>query len=697
MTNKVLAITFLFLFTVTNSFSQINMQKGFKMLETGKNKQASIFFENVLEQEPNNKTAKVCYGRAVGLSGNPDKAINIFTNLLSKYPNDLEVKLNYAESLLWSKQFIKAKSYYKKLVDENPTSFSALLGYANTLSNLKEYTDAMSYINKALEVSPGNPNAMVSKKYIRLGHAYKYQQEKKYDEAIKLLDDNLQDFKLDKQTILNKANVFLIKNEPAKAKEAYKLMATNPKDSIIALNGLALVSHLQFKDKKALELAQNAHFKVKKFENDTLLTKQTKERYIQALIWNQKYKFAEKEIDTLLTKKPNTNWILSLHASLATYKSDFKESIADYNQILKNDPKSFDGNLGGANAQLANGNEKKAYEAAYQTLTIFKEQKDALNFIKNLDLNFTPFVEEKVAFTFDNGNNNAFSSTTTIDFPISFKLKATATYQFRTTENTITNNKATTNDFTVGLSYKIRPKISLNANIGVNSANSFSNDFTQLLLQAFVKLKPLKLQDLEIGYKREIQSFNADLLDKEIVADNFYINNNFSTNFNLGWFTQFFYTPQNDGNTRNLLFTSLYYNFLKRPILKGGINYQFLTFQNQVPTIYFSPSKFNAVELFADLLKDEKTTKPKNWFYTVSGAVGYQFIEEDPKQLTYRGQVKLGYKFSDRFLANIYAQHTNIASATAAGFKFTEIGFRLKWYFLSKPIFKTHNFKKEDL
>ena len=53
-----------------------------------------------------------------------------------------------------------------------PENFAALLGFANTLSNLKEYDNALLYVNRALETSPGNPNAMVSKKYIRLGFAY---------------------------------------------------------------------------------------------------------------------------------------------------------------------------------------------------------------------------------------------------------------------------------------------------------------------------------------------------------------------------------------------------------------------------------------------------------------------------------------------------------------------------------------------
>ena len=99
------------------SLNAQDMQKGFTYLETG----------NYQKDHPDNKTARLCYGRAVGLNGNPEKAKSIFTNLLQDHPNDFEVKLNYGESLLWNKYFNEAKSYFKKLIDEDSNSFPALL------------------------------------------------------------------------------------------------------------------------------------------------------------------------------------------------------------------------------------------------------------------------------------------------------------------------------------------------------------------------------------------------------------------------------------------------------------------------------------------------------------------------------------------------------------------------------------------
>ena len=675
-----------FLFIIVIVHAQ-DMQDGFTYLETGKYDQAEIFFDTILKYFPDNKTARLCYGRAVGLNGNAEKAKVLFTNLLEDYPTDFEVKLNYGESLLWNKNFMEAKTYYKNLVAEDSSSFAALLGFANTLSNLKEYEDALTLVNKALEVSPGNPNALNSKKYIYLGYAYQNQQAQNYVIAETLLNENLLLFLNDKDTLLNLANLYLISNQLEKAKAIYNRLAENSENILSALNGLALVSHLNGMEKNALMISQDAYNSLTKITPETL-TQQTSERYIQALIWNKKYKQAQALIDPLFAEQPNENWILALRATLNIYKSDFNKSVADYNRIIENDSTSFDGNLGKANALKALGFYDNAYLSAENTLKFYDKQKDATNFIKTLNISFTPFLETKTSFTFDNGDNEAFSSKSSIDFPFSTKFKVIGKYGYRKTNNAVTNNKATSSDFSLGLSYQLLPNVIFKGIAGVTSAKAQTDDYAQLLADVSFNIKPFKLQTLDIGYKREIQSFNADLIDREIVMNNFYANYNLSTNFKLGWFTQYYYTSQNDDNNRNLFFTSVYYNLLSKPSLKAGLNYQYITFKNQVPTIYFSPEKFNAGEVFMNLIKDEVITKPKEWFYELTAAAGLQYIEDNGSQSTYRFQGKLGFKFSERCLANLYGTHSNIASATAAGFTFTEIGLRFKWYLFNKPVFR---------
>ncbi|WP_299886040.1 tetratricopeptide repeat protein [uncultured Lacinutrix sp.] len=664
------------------SINAQEMQEGFTYLETGKFQKAEAFFETILKDYPKNKTARLCYGRAVGLNGNAKKANQLFMYLMHDYSQDTEVKLNFGESLLWLKQFETAKRFYKNLLKEIPNSFPALLGYANTLSNLKEYEDALVYVNKALNVSPGNANALTSKKYIYLGYAYQKQQAQDYSGAEALLKENLTFFNNDKDTLLNLANLYLIVNELQKAKDTYNLIAENPTNKITALNGLALVSHLNGKDKDALKTSKQAFNSLT--NTDETLTQQTTERYIQALIWNKKYKKATSLITGLIETKPNDNWVLALRATLNTYKGDFKKSLLDYNAILKNDSTSFDGNLGKANTKKALGLYNDAYTSANKTLSIFKNQKDAVNFINILDKQFTPFVKTKTAYSIDNGDNEAYTFLTNVTVPLSTKLKVNGVYSYRDSKNTVTNNEAKANNMLFGLSYLLHPNIGVTANIGVTDINAKFNDYTQFLTDITFNIKPLKLQTLDLGFKREWQDFNADLLSREIVQNTLYTNYNVNTNFNLGWYTQYNYTWQNDNNERHLLFTSLYYNLLDKPLLKTGLNYQYITFKDQVPTIYFSPERFNVIEVFVDLIKNQKG----KWFYNLNAATGFQFIENQDKQSTYRFQGKLGYNISNRFTANLYGLHSNIASTTATGFTFTEVGFRLKWDLFRKPVFR---------
>ncbi len=664
-----------------------DMRDGYTYLETGKYEQAEVFFKKVLKNYPNNKTARLCYGRAIGLNNQPEQANVIFSNLLSDYPTDFEVKLNYGESLLWNNNFLKAKHYFKSLIDENPRSFPALLSYANTLSNLEEFDEALNYVDKALNVLPGNVNALTSKKYINLGYAYKNQQLQNFNEAELLLKNNLTLFKDDKDTLLNLANLYLIIGKFNNAENIYNTIASNKANKTLALNGLALVNHLKGKEKNALITSQEAYKTISEL-TDINLIKQTKERYIQALIWNKKFKEANILINELHAAQPNTNWILALRATLNIYKSDFKKSITDYNYILENDSTSFDGNLGKANTLKALGKYNKAYQAAENTLKYYKKQKDVTNFISTLNTNFTPFWETKATYSFDNGDNTTFGTQTKVEFPTSTKFKWLVQYGFRTTNNKVTNFNALSNDFSLGFGYQLISNITFTGTAGVTSAKANTNDYTKLVTDLALHIKPFKLQVLDIGYKSEIQNFNAELLNREIVLNNIYANYNLSTNVNLGWFTQYFFTWQNDNNTRNLLFTSLYYNILPKPALKGGLNYQYITFKNQVPTIYFSPKQFNAAEIFINIIKNETNTKTKAWYYELTGAIGLQYINGNSSQNTYRIQSKLGYKFSPRTFLNIYGTRSNIASATAAGFTFNEIGIRFKWYLTHTPIFR---------
>jgi len=75
------------------------------MLEGGEFSEAKDFFAEVLQSEPNNKTAKICFARAQGLSGEKDEALKEFQHLQTHFPGDFEILLNLAEAFMWNERY----------------------------------------------------------------------------------------------------------------------------------------------------------------------------------------------------------------------------------------------------------------------------------------------------------------------------------------------------------------------------------------------------------------------------------------------------------------------------------------------------------------------------------------------------------------------------------------------------------------
>ena len=642
------------------------MSEGFNMLEMGKYEEAKSFFHTILATHPDNKTARLCYGRALGLSGDTAAARVLFTNLKESYPTDFEVGLNYAEALLWDQDFAAAQTFYKTLIAQDSTSFSALLGYANTLSNLKDYDAALTYVDKALDQKAGNANALTSKKYMVLGKADALAKNFQYEEAVVLLQSTMETMPTDTQLKSALATVYISQKKYDSATQQYLSIS----DTLTSRVGMSLVAHLQKKDKLALAYAEEAFAQAKKADSTQFIT--ASERYIQALIWNGKYREARTAITNLTTSYPSNNRVAALEATLGMYTGTFSKSIAVYQAILEKDSTSFDGNLGIANAYRAQGNLDMATAFAKKTLTFYPNQKDATALLQTIKNSLSPVVEARAAYTTDNGDNEAYAAGITATIPFSDRFKTVFAYGYRETENMTTQDMAYNTNLSLGAHYRVHNNTWVEGTLGFVKANASANDFTDVNGSLFIKSRPLPLQYLEVGYSRNLQDFNAALIEEKIFMNNYVLNYNMGTNVNLGWYTGLMHTQQTDGNSRNLLFSSLYYTFTKSPALKGGINYQFLSFKNQVPTLYFSPSKYQAVELFLDL-----TGTAGKWTYAANAAGGLQQVEKDEATTLFRLEGKLDYTLSNSFQAGVYGKYSNIASATAAGFEFMEVGVRV--------------------
>ena len=73
----------------TKSLVGQNMEEGFKLLDSGQYEEAEDYFHEILEKNSENKTANICFGRALGLSGSPAEALALFYQLSERHPGCL--------------------------------------------------------------------------------------------------------------------------------------------------------------------------------------------------------------------------------------------------------------------------------------------------------------------------------------------------------------------------------------------------------------------------------------------------------------------------------------------------------------------------------------------------------------------------------------------------------------------------------
>lgn len=248
--NVTSSMLFILTFLLASSLKGQQMKEGFNMLQTREFIKARGFFARILEKDSLNPTALICYGRAAGLSGDIKEAQQVFNKLLVMAPGNEEVRLNLAESYLWDKDGKSASNLYDSILEKSPQNFAALLGYANSQSLLAEYASANESINKALTVQPDNQQAKLARKLIRLGYANKLaSQDGQYEKALELVNANLKDDQDDQPSLMQKAAIYILKEEYGKADYIYKEKIVNLLDTY---TGRSTVAHLLKKKQESL-------------------------------------------------------------------------------------------------------------------------------------------------------------------------------------------------------------------------------------------------------------------------------------------------------------------------------------------------------------------------------------------------------------------------------------------------------------
>ncbi len=653
--------------------AQEALKPGFAMLESGRFQEAVLFFRNYLAADPSNRTALLCYGRATGLSGNVAGAQQIFAGLEQRYPGDFEIGLNVAEACMWAKEYDLGRQKYARLVTRQPGNFPANLGYGNAFSALLQYDSALLYINKALTIQPGNANALLSLKYTRLGLADQYAKKQQFPPAAGLLEQNLSDFRDDKESLYAKGQLLIMQKEYTPAIHLFQAMITRKQDVVNACLSISYAFYLKKDKRAAMEYADKAVAAA-----DTGAYLKARLGRVTALGWNEQFKQAFKELDSLEGQYPNHPDVSLKRAMLLAWERNFGHSLALFKSVLTQRPSSFDANLGTADVLFAQELDEASREYVNATLKYYPGQKDARDFMQRLALRHAPSIYTQDFRSSDQGGNVAWNYAAGVAFDIISPLRISFDYRSRNAKNKYDGTKAGNDNYTIGVRWRIQPFWLVTA--ALNEA-VLKGDTTRshLLMDIATEFKIARWHILELRYRSDIQNFTAGLINSNISMDNFIATYNLSTPFKLGLYAQYYYSAYSDDNKRSLLFASLYYNLLNDPVIKTGINVNNMHFTRQIPEKYFSPDKFSSYELFASI--ENLGLPTKKWLYQALLAGGFQKIDNASTQDIYRYTLSLGYRPVNNFEASVYYLHSNSASSTVAGYAYSEVGLKVKWVF----------------
>jgi len=658
----------------TIMLAQNTLQLGFKMLETGQFEEAAVFFKDYLDHtDSTNKTARLCYGRGIGLSGSPEKAKTVFSELQVDYAEDFEVDLNMAEAHMWGKEYKQALVLYKELIERKPDNFAALLGLANAYSENKMYDKALTYVENALQVQKGNPNALTSQKFMRLGKASQLANDGVFQEAVDLCDAILEENSLDADALLNKAQVLTTAKRYNDAKLVYNKVVGVPEKKITGLLGLSSTANSQKYPEIAMQWAKQA---VLYADSSTRLSANL--GLVNAHGWNKDFKSAFWLLEKLNEKYPEKSEVLSAYGRLSIWSKNFEKGANYYATLLSDVPSSFDGNLGYADAKHAQGMDNAAYAFVRKTLDYYPNQRDALQFLERLQIAHDPTLDSHVFFSRDNGGNISQNYRLKGTFDPTPQLQTYVVYNHRTAENVVIDNgvgKLSVNQIGVGSHYQWKPFLKIGGEVTVLSTATKNHLFGEVV--TFWKLG--RFQQLEVKFNQELQTFTADLIDRNLQMDNFTLNYNLSLPSKVGLYSQMIHTRITDGNVRNLVFASLYYDFTQSPVFKAGVNTSIFTFKQQLPAVYFSPAIFKGYELFA--AAENMNEVNAKWLYQATVAGGVQQISQESLQGIYRFDVKAGWRFSQRLWAVGYFSRSNSAASSVQGFTYNEWGFKAKYTF----------------
>lgn len=674
MKNSTTTIYFILILILPIILFGQDFDEGYDHLNKGQYAEALVFFTKAIEDFPENKTAKICFGRAMGLNGDPKTAINTFNKLVTEYPNDKESLLNLAESYLWNQEAKKAIDLYKKLYAKYPTDKLILRSLANAYALDLNYKLAFNHASNCLKLDPSNNSSKDVYRTIGLAYAHELKTAKNYTESKSILTQLEQLFPNNKNIIISKAYALLAERYFSEAEFEFLKLQTQDLDPIRSLLGLASISLQKGKTKKSISYLENTVLE------DSKLTAQQKAEKWDLLFGNYlstnpkkaatilvKLKdylslaqFSEKQI-YLYLEQENYDAIQSNIGNIEdlTIKQNIKLRVAlesnqyhDYDSIIEN----IDYQI--ADRYTHSLIQKLKSQQSNKVTSHFELAKDnGNNFSKNIAVVF----QDARAKTF---SSYAKVSSRWLDNTI-LKL-GTSNHSIVLLGTNITVNR--TDIFTIGVGLESIKNIEQSSRFIPTYDISYKHQFSK---RHFTRIFSLKKQ----------LDYNQDLFGQNINKYHFGIEHHITSRSNLGSYSQLNLILLTDDNVGFDMFNSLYINLKNNPIIQTGINSTFLSYQvNKVE--YFSPKSLISISPF---LKISNEYSPNtNFKYSLMTSVGKQLDlnNSSSNQFIYTFQGKAGYHLNRQIYLEWFYTYANNSSALNNGFSTYYTGLNAKFSLL---------------
>ena len=660
----------LFCFFLSISASAQNMDKGFKHLSNNEFSQAAEFFSDILQKDRKNKTARICYGRAIGLNGEVHASIEVFTELKKDFPIDQEVDLNLGEAFMWKNDYAKGKEIYTRILQKDASNFTALQGLANASSALKEFDQALQFINQALVIDSANANATLSKKYILLGLANDKRERGKYEEAKQLLDEILGLFPLDRDAILNLAINELSANRPDQAATYYQMLLDEEIDVYEAYMGLSYTSLLLGKERTCLTYADQA---LAHSANEKQLLKASINK-VNSLGFAKEFKQAFTLLDSLELKFPTATAVRMGRARMHVWNRDFDKGLEIYEQSGV-DQDEFELLMGQAEAYRGKGQLSEAIATIKDALNVVPGQADAMRLLNDLEWARNPVFQLKYDQSKDQAGNEASHVFIRSDVSLNDDHRLSIELQNRTTAFTPNGENANQMRIQIADHWQVNEKLKLEAaytNVYFQDQESLAKSLNMYHVGLSKKIG--KYQSIGLSYDEEAHNYSSQLVQEGLIMRHLKASYHFESKKGLGIYSQWIKTNQSDENSRRSLFISAYYKFSANPLFMVGANYNNLKFMDRT-ALYFSPEQFTSAEVFAQA--SNRVDPRLGLKYNALIAIGSQTIEANQSQKTRRIELGLGYKFSGRMSIHANYVNSNAAQSSVAGFQFQKFNLNL--------------------